>query len=74
MVRSRVAGFNADRGSSSPRWSRLAAIIRDASHARFYGDRNDRMPAFGPDEILSDVEIALLVDWLREDWERGGGR
>ena len=30
------------------------------------------MPAFGPEEILSDIQIALLVDWLREDWERGG--
>ena len=57
-------------GFGSREW--LAAIIRDASHARFYGDRNDRMPAFGPDEILSDIEIALLADWLREDWEVGG--
>ena len=30
------------------------------------------MPAFGPEEILSDIQIVLLVDWLREDWERGG--
>ena len=59
-------------GFASREW--LTAIIRDASHPRFYGDRNDRMPAFGPDEILSDVEIALLVDWLRDDWERGRGR
>ena len=58
-------------GFGSREW--LAAIIRDASHPSFYGDRNDRMPAFGPDEILSDVEIALLVDWLREEWEAGGG-
>ena len=57
-------------GFGSREW--LTAIIRDASHARFYGDRNDRMPAFGPEEILSDIQIALLVDWLREDWERGG--
>ena len=59
-------------GFGSREW--LTAIIRDASHARFYGERNDRMPAFGPDEILNDVQISLLVDWLREDWEGGGGR
>ncbi|MCY4398223.1 MAG: cytochrome b N-terminal domain-containing protein [Gemmatimonadetes bacterium] len=58
-------------GFGSREW--LTAIIRDASHPSFYGDRNDRMPAFGPDEILSDVQIALLVDWLREEWEVGGG-
>ena len=57
-------------GFGSREW--LTAIIRDASHPSFYGERNDRMPAFGPDEILSDVQIALLVDWLREDWEGGG--
>ena len=39
-------------GFGSREW--LTAIIRDASHARFYGDRNDRMPAIGPEEILSD--------------------
>ncbi len=53
-------------GFGSREW--LAAFIRDASHPRFYGDRNDRMPAFGPDEILSDAEIGLLVEWLREEW------
>ena len=53
-------------GFGSREW--LAAFIRDASHPRFYGDRNDRMPAFGPDEILSDAEIGLLVGWLRGEW------
>ncbi len=57
-------------GFGSNEW--LTAFIRDASHPRFYGDRNDRMPAFGPEEILSDEEIRLLVDWLREDWQAGG--
>ncbi len=50
-------------GYGSPEW--LADIIRDASHPRFYGDRNDRMPAFGPDEILTEAEIGMLVRWLR---------
>ncbi|MCY3610265.1 MAG: cytochrome b N-terminal domain-containing protein [Gemmatimonadetes bacterium] len=57
-------------GFGSEEW--LTAFIRDASHPRFYGDRNDRMPAFGPEEILSDEEIRLLVAWLREDWYRSG--
>ena len=57
-------------GFGSNEW--LTAFIRDASHPRFYGDRNDRMPAFGPEEILTDEEIRLLVDWLREDWQAGG--
>ena len=53
-------------GFGSREW--LVAFIGDASHPRFYGERNDRMPAFGPDEILTEAEIGLLVDWLREDW------
>ncbi len=50
-------------GFGSREW--LEGFVRDASHPRFYGERNDRMPAFGPDEILSEVEIGLLVGWLR---------
>ena len=53
-------------GFGSREW--LTGFIRDASHPRFYGDRNDRMPAFGPDEILTEGEIALLVSWLRGEW------
>ncbi len=59
-------------GYGSREW--LEAFIRDPSHTRFYGDRNDRMPAFGPDGILTDDEIGLLVDWLREDWWRANSR
>ena len=36
----------------------------------FYGDRNDRMPAFGTDNILSEESLGLVVDWLRSDWYR----
>ena len=53
-------------GAALPWW--LQGFIRDPSHPRSYGDRNDRMPAFGPDEILSEVEIGLLVGWLRGEW------
>ncbi len=58
-------------GYGSREW--LEAFIRDPSHARFYGERNDRMPAFGPDGILTDEEIGLLADWLRGDWWRAEG-
>lgn len=57
-------------GFGSREW--LADFIRDASHPRFYGDSNDRMPAFGPEQILSDEDIRLLTHWLREDWHASG--
>ena len=46
----------------------MVDFISDASHARFYGKRNDRMPAYGPDKILTAQEIGLVADWLRGDW------
>ena len=39
-------------------------FIRDPAHERFYGDRNDRMPRFGEEEILDEATIGLIVDWL----------
>ena len=55
-------------GYGSREW--LGAFIRNPAHPRFYGDRNDRMPSFGRDKILSEREIDLLTDWLRGDWWR----
>lgn len=54
-------------GYGSRSW--LVAFISDPRHDRFYGERNDRMPAFapGPDDarnLLSQRELALLADWL----------
>jgi ubiquinol-cytochrome c reductase cytochrome b subunit len=46
----------------------LTAFISDPVHARFYGKRNDRMPAYGPDKILTPQEIGLVADWLRGEW------
>jgi len=43
-------------------------LISDPSHPHFYGNRNDRMPAFGRDRILDAREAGLLVDWLRGAW------
>ena len=59
-------------GYGSRAW--LTDIIRDPAHSRFYGKRNDRMPAFAADRKnpannqLSEQELNLLVDWLRGDW------
>lgn len=53
-------------GFGSPDW--ISTIIRNPAHPEYYGDRNDRMPAFGSDEVLTEQEIRLLVDWLRFDW------
>ena len=53
-------------GYGSREW--LLAFISDPSHPRFYGERNDRMPAYGPDKILTAPEIGLVTDWLRGEW------
>jgi hypothetical protein len=37
-------------------------------HERFYGRRNDRMPAFEKDQILDAQAMGLLADWLRGEW------
>lgn len=55
-------------GYASAAW--LKGMITDPKSPRFYGDRNDRMPAFAADaghpdfNLLSDREIDLLVTWL----------
>ena len=53
-------------GWGSREW--LTAFISDASHERFYGEKNDRMPAFGTDKMLTEREIGLVADWLRGEW------
>jgi ubiquinol-cytochrome c reductase cytochrome b subunit len=49
-------------GYASAEW--LTAIIKNPAHERFYGKRNDRMPAFGEGK-LDDRAIHLIVLWLR---------
>lgn len=56
-------------GYGSREW--LLGIIGDPAHPAFYGERNDRMPAFARDGVLTPGEIGLLADWLRRDWYRG---
>lgn len=53
-------------GYGSREW--LINIISNPAHERFYGNRNDRMPAFGGNKVLDDHSVALIVDWLRGEW------
>lgn len=50
----------------------LIAFVSNPAHARFYGKRNDRMPAFGSDKVLDGHAIELIADWLRGDWYEPG--
>jgi ubiquinol-cytochrome c reductase cytochrome b subunit len=53
-------------GYGSRDW--LKRFLANPAHPEFYGDQNDRMPAFGEKHILSTQQIRLLADWLRGDW------
>lgn len=52
----------------------LIGIISNPAHAMYYGENNDRMPAFNAEPekpkagVLSLQQIELLADWLRHDW------
>lgn len=59
-------------GFGSRDW--LVDFISNSAHTRFYGKRNDRMPAFGQDKVLDDHAIGLIADWLRGDWYEPEGR
>lgn len=53
-------------GYGSREW--LIGIINNPKQDKYYGDNNDRMPAFGEEKILDAESIALLADWLRGEW------
>ncbi len=53
-------------GYGSREW--LIGIISNPEHERFYGKKNDRMPAFGEEKQLTPQEIGLVADWLRGEW------
>jgi ubiquinol-cytochrome c reductase cytochrome b subunit len=63
-------------GYGSREW--LVAFIGNSSHEKFYGERNDRMPAFAEEKMLTEQEIGLIADWLRGEWyeheAKGGAR
>ena len=52
-------------GWGSREW--LLGILEDPAHERFYGRRNDRMPAYTKDGRITVEEAGLLADWLRGD-------
>lgn len=53
-------------GWASREW--MIGMVRNPSHPLYYAGNNDRMPAFGDEGILTEAEIGLVVDWLRQDW------
>jgi ubiquinol-cytochrome c reductase cytochrome b subunit len=53
-------------GYGSRQW--MIDFINNPAHTRFYGRRNDRMPAFGAEKMLDAKSIEMVVDWLRGDW------
>jgi ubiquinol-cytochrome c reductase cytochrome b subunit len=59
-------------GYASRDW--LTAFLSNPADNRFYGDKNDRMPAFAahPNDPtanrLSLQELSVLVSWLRGEW------
>lgn len=53
-------------GYGSEQW--MWDFIKNPAHPRFYGKRNDRMPAFGEDGRLDEKSLALVIHWLRGDW------
>ena len=55
-------------GWGSTEW--IVGMLRDPAHPSYYGDDNDEMPAFGREEILTEEQMYLLANWLREDWYR----
>jgi ubiquinol-cytochrome c reductase cytochrome b subunit len=60
-------------GYASREW--LIEFIGNPKHEKFYGEHNDRMPAFGEEKILDAESIGLLADWLRGEWyEAPSGR
>ena len=52
----------------------MVQFIGNPAHERFYGKRNDRMPAYLGDGVLDERSIALIADWLRGDWYVAPGK
>ena len=53
-------------GYGSRQW--MIDFINNPAHTRFYGKRNDRMPAFGAEKMLDPKASEMVVDWLRGEW------
>ena len=59
-------------GYGSRKW--LISFIANPAHPDFYGERNERMPKFGEDQILNELQIGLVADWLRGAWYEPAGK
>lgn len=65
-------------GYGSHAW--LTGMIGNPAHERFYGDENDRMPAYAEsadkpaENILTAEQIEMLVRWLRGEWHEARGK
>ncbi len=55
-------------GWGSREW--VVDFVSDPEHPRFYGEDNDRMPSFLEEGILTEAQIGLIADWIRQDWYR----
>jgi ubiquinol-cytochrome c reductase cytochrome b subunit len=60
-------------GYGSRKW--IAAMIGNPASKRYYGKRNDRMPAYAETDdetknLLPHKDVNMLADWLRGDWFR----
>lgn len=52
-------------GYGSAEW--LREFLKNPAHDKFYGKRNDRMPAFGESSRLSANELDMLIRWMRAE-------
>ncbi|MGI8604711.1 MAG: cytochrome b N-terminal domain-containing protein [Verrucomicrobiales bacterium] len=50
-------------GWASRQWT--LDFLKNPAHDRFYGIRNDRMPAYGEKGELAPRQMEMLVDWMR---------
>jgi ubiquinol-cytochrome c reductase cytochrome b subunit len=53
-------------GYGSRGW--IMSMMNNPANERFYGKNNDRMPAFGAQEILDAQSMGVIADWLRGDF------
>ena len=61
MVRGELEGGTGPtfEGYGSAEW--LREFLKNPAHDKFYGKRNDRMPAFGESRRLSAKELDMLI-------------
>ena len=53
-------------GYGSRQW--IIDFVKNPEHEKFYPESNDRMPSFGIKKILTEKEIGLIADWIRDDY------